>query len=634
MRRSPIGEGSIFYYGIFLRINPLPNPPSQPQLLNATFFSYNTKMVKKAIIILISILAVVIFAPAVQAATSQPEIILIDGIGPFFVGYQPETVNWSKIPFAHWEQGNRLDWQRVDQRLLPEYRLFLDRIDQLPVTAITLDNVIHLAPAELVGDQFTALLGDYSQLYQQLFKLIDQRQRDIFITTDSAYQLPDQSPVTANGAAEFQAQAWRHIFETYPQVDGIILRIGETDAQDVTTPFPSHLAVRTPQQLNAYLQTVLPVIEEYDKTLILRNWVVGAYPIGDFNWNPETTRQALDGITSPNLILSTKPGASDFFRHSTLTPILDATDHPKIIELQPKREYEGFGQVPNFVGQHHTQIIAQTQDRPDVVGYSLWTTTGGWSNAGPVAYVEDGSFWTELNTRVTLDLLMGRTLMESITVVCEDLPDCQDVDQLSSVLTALENSIAYNWYIEPFASQDLFFRRVKIPPLAWIYWQDFSPDGLVAEFIQSQVDDVEAAITQSQQSLDELLAQQASWEELGLPSAEFELVAQLHTLLATAQQVVLDFSDQASEELQQQLDSFTTAYPGILQTNQVEVGSNLDRWLGRIDQILVRTSSEYRLIDRLMISSGVSWVWRQVVDVFEPLLPREGKAMELETVFR
>ena len=107
---------------------------------------------------------------------------------------------------------------------------------------------------------------------------------------------------------------------------------------------------------------------------------MGAYAIGDLIWNPGTFRKVFDSIDSPSLVISMKYGESDFFRYLPLNPNFLESGHKKIIEFQARREYEGFGAYPSFVGWDIEDLLLQLQDAQNVIGASVWCQTGGWGN--------------------------------------------------------------------------------------------------------------------------------------------------------------------------------------------------------------------------------------------------------------
>ena len=124
----------------------------------------------------------------------------------------------------------------------------------------------------------------------------------------------------------------------------------ESDGLDVKDEVRSRLHVRTAKEARALLLRLLPMFEKLGKTLILRTWTVGAHPIGDLIWHRDRVEQMTRGIESDALILSFKHGDSDFFRYLPLSEVLAKTKQAKIIEFQGRREYEGAGEYPSFIG--------------------------------------------------------------------------------------------------------------------------------------------------------------------------------------------------------------------------------------------------------------------------------------------
>ena len=148
----------------------------------------------------------------------------------------------------------------------------------------------------------------------------------------------------------------------FPEVAGVIVRIGESDGKDVHDDFRSQLVLKTPEQARAFLQEMLPVFERHGRRLIFRTWTVGAYPIGDLMWHRDTFARVFEGITSPALVVSMKYGESDFFRYLPLNRNFFRTPLAKIVELQSRREYEGCGEYPNFTGWLHERFAGLDDD--------------------------------------------------------------------------------------------------------------------------------------------------------------------------------------------------------------------------------------------------------------------------------
>ena len=101
----------------------------------------------------------------------------------------------------------------------------------------------------------------------------------------------------------------------------------------------------------------LPLFESRGKTLVLRSWTVGVGQIGRLHIDPRVYEAVLGDIDSRALVVSTKFTAGDFFSHLPLNPTLFGGRHRRIVELQAKPEFEGFGAFPNFLGEEHARAL-------------------------------------------------------------------------------------------------------------------------------------------------------------------------------------------------------------------------------------------------------------------------------------
>src|SRR5688500_1350962 len=96
--------------------------------------------------------------------------LLIDGIGPFFRGYEKSRINWSKIPFAHLSTGTdrRPQWDCIAEDL----RRFCGSVARLGYNTITLDDLAHLATHPAHEPDIAARIGVFREEFARLFDLI------------------------------------------------------------------------------------------------------------------------------------------------------------------------------------------------------------------------------------------------------------------------------------------------------------------------------------------------------------------------------------------------------------------------------------------------------------------------------
>jgi hypothetical protein len=217
----------------------------------------------------------------------------------------------------------------------------------------------------------------------------------------------------------------------FPQVDGYIIRVGETYLFDTphhigNSPIPQvgpawtpiyhyaeTLAGRSPAeprwsqaQADAYVQLLRFLREEvcvkHGKNIFFRTWDI--FPDKLHASLPHYLDVTDQVEPHPLLAFSIKHTALDFWRHTKVNECLTQGRHPQIIEVQCQREYEGKGAYPNYVmdgvinGFEENACKIGLKDllgHPKILGVYSWSRGGGWY--GP--HIEN-ELWPDLNAFV------------------------------------------------------------------------------------------------------------------------------------------------------------------------------------------------------------------------------------------
>ncbi|WP_218944456.1 hypothetical protein [Maribacter luteus] len=197
------------------------------------------------------------------------------------------------------------------------------------------------------------------------------------------------------------------MFDQFPDLDGLVVRIGETYLHDA----PYHLGAidnkKSPEKTIIPLMQILKeeICEKRNKQLIFRTW-------GAFDVNLEDYLKVSDAIAPhKNLIISVKHCEGDFHRSNAFSKVIGQGRHPQIIEVQSAREYEGKGAYPNYIAngviegfEEHARmpegqinsIKEFVETKPGLyAGIWTWSRGGGWN--GP--YIKD-EMWCDLNSWV------------------------------------------------------------------------------------------------------------------------------------------------------------------------------------------------------------------------------------------
>ena len=572
-----------------------------------------------------------------------PGIFLIDAIGPFFRGYARRRINWSKIPYTRLAtegESRTAMWAGIREDL----RRFTREAAAAGFNAVTLDDLAHLAPHPLHEPEVAARIEVFREELAVLFDIVREAGMAIYLTSDVLPVTPAVEATIGGDRGkleDFYRELVDGLLRDFPQISGLVLRIGESDGVDVKDPIRTRLHVRSAKDTNRLLRTLLPVFEARERTLILRTWTVGAHRIGDLIWHRGTLAAALEGIDSPAFILSMKYGESDFFRYLPLNQAFFRTPHRKIIELQARREYEGAGEFPSFIGWDCERYAKELGSEANLAGISVWCQTGGWHRFRRLAFLEDDGrdFWLRLNSTVALRVFRhGETVEEAVAAMVgtERAPALLELLQLS------ETVVKELHYVRGFAEQKLFFRRVRIPPLLHVYWDCLFINHAVRKVLRHFVADPEQALHQGEAAyaLFPKMIERARAAEL--PVEDIEHWRDFCHLVRLARRYYfLPFEPDLVERIRAAKKAYKKAWPAERQ-DRYRIKVSFDPFplkrqtLGWLSSLFLRRQRGYRVIDHILTLNLLGLVFR----VFRPgkskRVPKflRKSAMGVETLFR
>lgn len=572
------------------------------------------------------------------------EIFLIDGIGPFFRNYKKKQVNWSKIPFQSLCQDPQACEAQFTQ-IAKDLDHFAQQVSRVGYNSITLDDVAHLAQDPWIEPELQDLIALYACQYRKLFSVCSHHGLDVYLTMDvlsSTQAVKKKIHNRYDLAKEFLLRQVKTILTQFPEVRGLILRIGECDGKDVKGDFTSKLVIRTPGQANQLLCDLLPLFEAHQRYLILRNWTVGAYPIGDFIWHRGTIAKVLKGIESPCFILSLKYGESDFFRYLPLNKSFFHLKVKKIIELQARREYEGCGEYPSFIGWDYQNYARQLLQAENMAGISVWCQTGGWLPFRRLSYLDPSGFWNELNSYVSLKLFQSNQSVEEAVSGFAQEAGIADIPSFIRFLKLNDEVIKELLYIEEIAGQKLFFRRIRIPPLLTVYWNNIFINHSVRKVLRTLVESGEQSVEQGYRALEKIKEMEAIAQRLDLPVEDIRFMYDTFSLLALAREYYfLPFDPSIKKRIRKAKKKYKKKYPKGSRP-RYKIKTNFSpfavkrvhfRWLKRV---LLRKKRGYRVLDYFLTLHILAIAFRLLMKVHPKLVPRFARkhAMGIETLFK
>ncbi|MFD2257430.1 hypothetical protein ACFSSA_12165 [Luteolibacter algae] len=573
------------------------------------------------------------------------ELFLIDAIGPFFRDYDKGRINWSKIPFTHLQtSGPEADtqWEKIRSDL----RHFAREVTTLGYNAVTLDDLAHLAHHPLHEATVTADIKFYREQFRQIFDILSEEfDLKVFLTSD----IMPMTPAVENALGDKPAEMERYylelvtqVLDDFPQLSGLILRIGESDGNDVKDTIRTHLHLRNPRETNHLLQKLLPHFDSRGKKLILRTWTVGAHNIGDLIWHRGTLAETLNKLDSPNFIVSMKHGESDFFRHIPLNKAFFRVKQAKIIELQGRREYEGAGEYPSFIGRDCENFARELQEAENVVGMSMWCQTGGWHRFRRLAFLEGNKnpdIWIRFNVATAIYIFKyGLSVEKSI----EEVVGLERAPATLELLRYADTLINELLYIEDFARQKLFFRRVRIPPLLNVYWDCLFINHAVSKVLRHFVPDPEHVLRSGEAAATYFPNMIQLAKEADLPVADIEHMRDFFSILLLARRYYfLPYDEVLADRIKSAKKKYKARYPeGTRERYRIKVSFEpfriRRRTLAWASTLLLRKQRGYRIFDHLFTLNLLGYAFK----LFKPRNPKDmpkflrKSAMGVDVLFK
>lgn len=569
---------------------------------------------------------------------------IIDGIGPFFHGIHRRRINWSKIPFAEFEPAGGPDPERFVP-VLAEFDAFAARAAALGFNAVSLDDVAHLA----CHPDYPRALADRIDAWRGcLAPVLDRANAHgltPYITTDVMFAhpaIPERALDPKRDLFPYLAALLRDLLTRFPAVGGVIVRIGECDGVDVRGEFHSRVVLRRAAEVRHMLLYLLPLFEATGRHLILRTWTVGQYPVGDLQWNRNTFDAAFGGVDSPSLILSMKYGESDFFRYLPVNKLFFRSAHRKVVEFQTRREYEGFGQYPSFVGWDYEHILRELSAATNLVGAMVWCQTGGWSGVRRRTFIDPDAVWNELNTVATAKLLNGcGSTEEALTEISRELalPGSEPASRLITLMRLSDEVVKTLLYNETYARRKLFFRRVRVPPLISVYWDHIIITHSMRKLMRCLVPDGDAQISQARAALAKIRRMEALAVSMGLPAADIAYQYDTFRIMAVARTY---YFQPFSRDIARQLMELRRAYQRQHAPPRYTIVLDFTRFrmprarLHWILSLTLRDKRGYRAIDRIVFIRLMALLAPFARLLTRRLLPAfaDRQAMGIETLFK
>ncbi|MFI7426535.1 hypothetical protein ACIBPB_06070 [Micromonospora sp. NPDC049836] len=525
-----------------------------------------------------------------------------------------DVVGAALLPRAPWVDAAAV--ARIDA----QFRQFVDHSVAQGYNAVVVPGFLEYVTFAKVGDGHAVYPpGDphvdraraMVAAFGPVFRYAEQMGVKVFLLTDMLAVSPPLEAYltrTVGGLDVADPRLWAvyqaglaELFERLPFVDGLMVRVGEGGAVYAAAgwDYSSRLAVTTAASVRAMLRALLDTAGRAGRDVIFRSWTVGVGAVGDLHTNPESYARVLGGFDDPHLIVSTKYTLGDFYSHLPLNTTLLAGAHRRIVEFQARREFEGFGALPNDLGPLHRQALrAFLAANPRVEGVWNWTQDGGPLRAGPMSLYLRTGFWQlyDLNTyavaRLAWDPDADPAQVTADWAYRTFSADPATVAAIGQAMALSRRAVGTGLYIGPYADRSVRALGLEPPPMMWIFEWDI-PTGdsaaldsiyaVTGDRLDAAVDEGAEAVALARRMRDLVAATDpATWRDAGLRArftSTLDYQVNLFETLGAYRSMVLrhaQWLDTGSSAAYQGWRSAETAYRAARDAHRQRYGADLD----------------------------------------------------------
>jgi len=565
-------------------------------------------------------------------------LYIIDGSGPFFYRYKNPVINWSKLPHHHFEKRSGVK-ERLYNKVIKRFLKYIKRVKTLGFNAISIDDLSHIVNNKIYNMILQRNIANRALKFKILFKIIKNYDLQIFVNTDFMFYNKEIDAHIKNSfkkALEFFSSQIIELFQKFPEISGVIFRFGESDGVDHVGSFRSRIIINTPSRLKTAIKHLLPIFEKYNKKLIIRTWSIGSKRCAHLMWNKQVFIKVFGNIQSESLIISMKYGEGDFFKYLKFNELFSQTDHKKIVELQTRREYEGFGAYPYFVGYDYYNYYLESIKNKSIIGISVWCQTGGWSKSKFISIINKSGFWGTLNTFVTIKIFKEQMSVDDSLRLFYSQAISKGTYKLFKKFIDISDNLVNNVLYDPgFTKNDLYINKLRLPPLLYVFWDNVIVNkglvGIFNSFISNKIESTKI----SSNSLDKIKELKKIGNKLHIPY-NYRLHYDTMLLFYLIRQLMYNPNDiELLNRIEKLIEQYHDNYPEHYKFSISENFNSPAGLLIFLIKLVIRKKKRFRILDNLIFNPITSFLIITIIKLNKKSFPEfAGKiAMPVENFF-
>lgn len=511
-----------------------------------------------------------------------------------FVNKENSPYNRSKAPLSYYEQTSKLSSDK--DKIIKNFEIFTKKIKDIGYNSISIDDLPHMVNLEIYEEKTKNIISKFSEIYKEITNIAQKHNIKMFINFDIMFFNKEILKHTKSKNKEnitILQEALSKLFKNY-EVSGIIVRMGEADGVDTDWIFKSKIVTKNIKSTKAYINWILKICEKFDKTMIVRTWSIWWSKVWDIMWNQKTYNKVFWSIESKNIVISMKYWVWDFFRNMKVNKLFFTWNHKKIVELQAKREYDFFWELPYYTWFEYKNYYEKLKTQ--LSWFSIRIQTWWRHKSDKITFLKNSSKIIELNAISSVKIFEWKNHEKEIEKHFWN----------KYILEFLKKFKQISWKIlYPKNNTEYFFNKIYVPSILWVFWHNISVDKFTKSLVQKlyKLDLVE------DKEFEEL---KILWKKSNLEKIDFYI-----DTLILLQNTRIQLHDKSSfEDFQSQVAKYKSNYNFFNFYIKNEKKSKLIDFLLKI---FLRNNSKYRLVDKILLNKAFlklihtiykNWRWK------------------------
>ncbi len=251
----------------------------------------------------------------------------------------------------------------------------------------------------------------------------------------------------------------------------------------------------------------------------------------------------------------------------------------------------------------------------------------------------NSSLWNEINTETTLDIFKNRMSAENaIESLYQRRFYGTSTVKLIQLLKLSDLVIKKIWYISGYSYNALYFRRLRIPPMMWIFWDTIIINPILRRLIRKFTVDKKAMIEEASELLNSITTMKSLALDLGIPAKSLDFQYETFKVILSIREYYLgEFTPDLYEKLQNIFahyhkhysEGFCVAMTGVNRKTQKKI---IDFFFN----LIVRKRPEYRLLEKKVFTIILLTIKPLVIYLTKKKMPSiaSERAMGVETLLK